>query len=144
MTDCNPGASRETLNNGNCTPGNRGEADRGKAEERAVAPLQPSLSPEKPVTAGREAACPNQRLPRYRVPFAVEELPFDEAVALAADTGTALMDGIIDVDLFFNTYLESCLFGKRIVNIYVLETPPSIGGPREEGTAVSPGQAVIP
>lgn len=43
--------------------------------------------------------------------------------AVAADTGTAIMDGIIDVDLFFNTYLESCLFGKRIVNIYVLETP---------------------
>ena len=65
--------------------------------------------------------------------------------AVAAGTGTALMDGIIDVDLFFNTYLESCLFGKRIVNIYVLETPPpSIGGPREEETAVSPGQAVIP
>lgn len=65
--------------------------------------------------------------------------------AVAADTGTALMDGIIDVDLFFNTYLESCLFGRRIVNIYVLETPPpSIGGPREEETAVSPGQAAIP
>ena len=43
--------------------------------------------------------------------------------AVAADTGTALMDGIIDVDLFFNTYLESCLFGKRTVDIYVLETP---------------------
>ena len=103
MTVCNPGASRETLNNGNCTPGNRGEADRGKAEERAVAPLQPSLSPEKPVTAGREAACPNQRLPRYRVPFAVEELPFDEAVALAADTGTIsgdagpLLETVIDM-----------------------------------------------
>ena len=103
MTVCNPGASRETLNNGNCTPGNRGEADRGKAEERAVAPLQPSLSPEKSVTAGREAACPNQRLPRYRVPFAVEELPFDEAVALAADTGTIsgdagpLLETVIDM-----------------------------------------------
>ena len=43
--------------------------------------------------------------------------------AVAADTGTAIMDGIIDVDLFFNTYLESCLFGKRTVDIYVLETP---------------------
>ena len=103
MTVCNPGASRETLNNGYCTPGNRGEVDRGKAEERAVAPLRPSLSPEKSVTAGREAACPNQRLPRYRVPFAVEELPFDEAVALAADTGTIsgdagpLLETVIDM-----------------------------------------------
>ena len=41
--------------------------------------------------------------------------------AVAADTGTAIMDGIIDVDLFYDTYLESLLNGLRTVNIYVLE-----------------------
>ena len=41
--------------------------------------------------------------------------------AIAADTGTALRDGIIDVDLFFNTYEGSCRWGKKKVNIYVLD-----------------------
>lgn len=41
--------------------------------------------------------------------------------AVAADTGIALMDGRCDVDLFYDTYEESCLNGRRNVNIYVLE-----------------------
>ena len=41
--------------------------------------------------------------------------------AIAADTGTGLMEGIVDVDLFYDTYYESCLNGRRIVNIYILE-----------------------
>ena len=40
--------------------------------------------------------------------------------AIAADTGTGLRAGHIDVDLYFDTYLESCLFGKRKLNIYIL------------------------
>ena len=40
--------------------------------------------------------------------------------AIAADTGTGLMQGVIDVDLFYESYLESCLNGRRNVNIYVL------------------------
>lgn len=40
--------------------------------------------------------------------------------AIAADTGTALMDGRADVDLFFSSYEESCWFGRRNVNIYIL------------------------
>ena len=41
--------------------------------------------------------------------------------AVAADTGIALMDGRVTVDLFFDTYLESCLFGAKTMEIYVLE-----------------------
>ena len=41
--------------------------------------------------------------------------------AVAADTGIALMDGRVTVDLFFDTYLESCLFGAKTMDIYVLE-----------------------
>lgn len=41
--------------------------------------------------------------------------------AIAADTGVALMNNIIDVDLYYDTYEESCLNGRRNVQIYVLE-----------------------
>lgn len=41
--------------------------------------------------------------------------------AIAADTGTALMDGRIDVDLFYESYMESALTGRKSVNIYILE-----------------------
>ncbi len=41
--------------------------------------------------------------------------------AIAADTGTALMSGHAGVDLYYATYLESCLNGAKYVNIYVLD-----------------------
>lgn len=41
--------------------------------------------------------------------------------AVAADTGTALMDGRILVDLFFDSYSASCKWGIKQVNIYILE-----------------------
>lgn len=41
--------------------------------------------------------------------------------AIAADTGSGLMEEVIDVDLYYDTYLESCLNGRKIVNIYVLD-----------------------
>lgn len=41
--------------------------------------------------------------------------------AVAADTGTGLMNGVVDIDLFYETYYESCLNGLRTVNIYILE-----------------------
>lgn len=37
-----------------------------------------------------------------------------------SDTGDALVDGRILVDLFFETYKESCYFGAKTVDIYVL------------------------
>lgn len=41
--------------------------------------------------------------------------------AIAADTGVGLMQDIIDVDLFYDTYRESAMNGRKIVNIYVLD-----------------------
>ena len=42
--------------------------------------------------------------------------------AIAADTGTALYNGgPVDVDLLFGSYSESCWFGKRSLNVYVLQ-----------------------
>lgn len=43
--------------------------------------------------------------------------------AIAADTGIGLMQGVIDVDLFYATYEESCMNGLRTVDIYILEYP---------------------
>ena len=37
------------------------------------------------------------------------------------DTGIGLMQNIIDIDLYYESYLESALNGRRIVDIYVLE-----------------------
>lgn len=41
--------------------------------------------------------------------------------AIAADTGTGLLADIVDIDLFYDTYTESCLNGRRTVDIYILE-----------------------
>lgn len=41
--------------------------------------------------------------------------------AIAADTGIGLMQNVIDVDLYYETYEESCLNGRRNVLIYVLD-----------------------
>lgn len=41
--------------------------------------------------------------------------------AVAADTGYALLDGTIDVDLFYGSYEESTLNGIRDVDIFILE-----------------------
>lgn len=40
--------------------------------------------------------------------------------AIAADTGTALLDGRILVDLFMESYDASCQWGAKQVNIYIL------------------------
>ena len=41
--------------------------------------------------------------------------------AIATDTGTALMQGTIGVDLYYDTYKESSLNWKNTVNIYIIE-----------------------
>lgn len=40
--------------------------------------------------------------------------------SVVKDTGTAVNNGTILVDLFFDSYKESCLFGAKTVDIYVL------------------------
>lgn len=41
--------------------------------------------------------------------------------AIANDTGTGMMTGHADVDLFYDSYLESVLNGARFVDIYILD-----------------------
>ena len=49
------------------------------------------------------------------------DVPRIYGYAIAADTGTGLIDGSIDLDLFYDSYTESCLNGVRYVNVYVLD-----------------------
>ena len=46
---------------------------------------------------------------------------FSYGYAVANDTGSGLVDGLIDVDLFYDTYEESKLNSVRWVDIYILE-----------------------
>ena len=41
--------------------------------------------------------------------------------AVAADVGTAMMDGRVDIDCFFETYTESALFGKKTLQVYMVK-----------------------
>lgn len=41
--------------------------------------------------------------------------------AIATDTGSALLDGTVGVDLYYDTYKEASLNWKNVVNIYVIE-----------------------
>lgn len=43
--------------------------------------------------------------------------------AIANDTGTGLLQGKIDVDLYYDSYLESVLNSARFVDIYILDYP---------------------
>ncbi len=39
--------------------------------------------------------------------------------AIATDTGTAMMEGVVDIDLFFETNAECLQFGKRAMDVYI-------------------------
>lgn len=41
--------------------------------------------------------------------------------AIASDTGTAMMDGYVDLDLYFETNAECRKFGKRALDVYILD-----------------------
>ncbi len=41
--------------------------------------------------------------------------------AIAGDTGTAMMDGYVDIDCYFETYRESALFGVKYMNVYIVK-----------------------
>lgn len=56
-----------------------------------------------------------------RLYIVTEDNKFVYGCAIAADTGIGLMADIVDVDLFYDTYEESVLNGRRIVEIYVLD-----------------------
>ncbi|MDD3193999.1 MAG: G5 domain-containing protein [Oscillospiraceae bacterium] len=73
------------------------------------------------LSAGHVAVNPNLIPYGSKLYITSADGSFVYGYAIASDTGTGLLEGIIDVDLFYDTYLESVLNGLRIVNIYVLE-----------------------
>lgn len=85
-----------------------------------------SAKPGAGTASGRKAAvgyvAVNPNIIPYGTKLYVETVDgsYVYGYAIAADTGTALMDGRSDIDLFFSSYEESCWFGRRNVNVYIL------------------------
>jgi len=52
--------------------------------------------------------------------YITSDTGFVYGFAIAADTGVALMNNVIDVDLFYETYRESALNGRKICDVYIL------------------------
>lgn len=74
-----------------------------------------------PAVTGYVAVDPSVIPYGTRLYIATPDNRFVYGYCIAGDTGTGLVDGIIDVDLMFDSYLESTLFGKKTMNIYILE-----------------------
>ena len=80
-------------------------------------------------TAGTVAVRSSQFPYGTKLYVRTEDGSFIYGYCVSNDTGTGLIQGIIDIDLFYDTYLESVLNSRRIVDIYVLEysAPPTSG-----------------
>lgn len=75
----------------------------------------------KPVAYGLVAVDPNKIPYGTKLYITSADGKFVYGYAIAADTGGAVRSGKILVDLFFNTRAECRDFGRRDVNVYVLE-----------------------
>lgn len=73
------------------------------------------------LSAGYVAVHPGEIPYGTRMYIASPDNSFVYGFAIAADTGVSLLGDVIDVDLYYDTYLESCLNGRRNVNIYILD-----------------------
>lgn len=86
-----------------------------------------SARPGAKTASGRYAVPGHVAVNPQRIPYGsklyitTEDNGFIYGCAVAADTGIGLMADVVDVDLFYDTYQESVLNGRRIVDIYVLE-----------------------
>lgn len=76
--------------------------------------------------SGRYAVPGHVAVNSNRIPYGTKlyiaspDNSFIYGYAIAADTGTGLMAGDVDIDLFYDSYTESVLNGMRNVNIYIL------------------------
>lgn len=73
------------------------------------------------LSAGYVAVHPGEIPYGTRMYIASPDNSFVYGFAIAADTGISLLGDVIDVDLYYDSYLESCLNGRRNVNIYILD-----------------------
>lgn len=74
-----------------------------------------------PCVAGTIAVNPNEIPYGTRMYIRSADGSFIYGYAIANDTGTGMMQGVVDVDLFYESFLESQLNGRRIVDIYILD-----------------------
>lgn len=74
----------------------------------------------KRLSAGYVAVNPEKIPYGTKMYIASPDGSFIYGYAIAADTGLGLMADVIDVDLYYDTYTESRLNGRRTVDIYVL------------------------
>ncbi len=72
------------------------------------------------LSAGHVAVDPNEIPYGSLLYITSKDGSFVYGYAIASDTGVALMDGRIDVDLFYDTYRESALNGLRTLDVYVV------------------------
>lgn len=70
---------------------------------------------------GTVAVNPNKIPYGTRMYITAADGSFVYGYAIASDTGTAMMDGYVDVDLYFETNAECRRFGKRALDIYILD-----------------------
>lgn len=73
------------------------------------------------LSAGYVAVHPGEIPYGTKMYIASPDNSFVYGFAIAADTGISLLGDVIDVDLYYDSYLESCLNGRRNVNIYILD-----------------------
>lgn len=70
---------------------------------------------------GTVAVNPNVIPYGTRLYIASADKSFVYGYAIASDCGTAMMDGRVDIDLYFETNAECNRFGKRLLEVYILD-----------------------
>lgn len=75
----------------------------------------------RPAVVGHVAVDPNVIPYGAKLYIKSTDGSFVYGYAVAADTGTAIKDGLISVDLFYGSYTESALNGIKQVDIFILE-----------------------
>lgn len=86
---------------------------------------------------GTAAVNPNRIPYGTRMYITSADGKFVYGYCIATDTGTAMMEGHVDLDLFFETNAEARRFGKRALNVYFL--PPVADSTAEAQTVAADG-----
>lgn len=70
---------------------------------------------------GHVAVNPNEIPYGTKLYITSSDNSFVYGYAVAADTGTGLLADVVDIDLFYDTYTESALNGRKYLDVYILE-----------------------
>lgn len=103
----------------NGIPENYNRIVSGKATAYSARPGALTASGRKAVV-GTVAVNPNVIPYGSEVYIVSQDRKYVYGYAIAADTGTGMMEGTVAVDLFMASYADSCRWGAHYVDIYVL------------------------